>query len=110
MMLPYRDGYRAEINGREAAVSQALGGFIAVELEEGLNQVSLTYRTPGLIPGLLLSLAGVALLLLLLWRSRRLLASSGWVMKAAGILPGIWFTVMIGAFYVLPLLLARGGI
>lgn len=110
LMLPYQEGYRAEINGRQVEVHQALSGFMAIELTDGHNRVILTYTNWGVIAGALLSAAGLVLLLLFLRWSAHLPSSSGWLMKIVGVLPGIWFTIMLGVFYIIPLLLAKGGI
>jgi hypothetical protein len=61
----YDPGWRAEVNGRPAAVYEGLGGFNLVQLPgPGRHQVELNYRPPRLLSGLVI--AAVTLLLLLL--------------------------------------------
>lgn len=64
--LPYDKGYRAAVNGKPAEVLRVNDSFLAVRLEQGQNQVTLSFLPNGLLPGLILTGAGV-LLTLALW-------------------------------------------
>lgn len=57
--VPYGDGWSATVNGQDVEPLQANVGFTAVPLQEGDNEVVLSYATPGLAAGALVSLAGV---------------------------------------------------
>jgi hypothetical protein len=60
-------GWRASIDGQPAQVFLADGFVIAVPVDTGTHVVQLVYSTPGVIPGLLLTLAGALALGGLLW-------------------------------------------
>ena len=59
--VPYESGWSATVNGRPVEVERVSVGFMAVAVPEGENVIRFTYRTPGLVPGLLAS--GAAALL-----------------------------------------------
>lgn len=64
LAVPYERGWRATVNGEDAEVLRADYAFIAVPLETGDNQVSLTYRPPFFKPALFVSVFSVLLGLL----------------------------------------------
>ncbi|MBQ7064215.1 MAG: YfhO family protein [Firmicutes bacterium] len=106
IMLPYRDGYSARVNGREAAVKRAMGGFLMVELQQGDNVVEIRYMTPGLKTGLILGLAGLAAVLVWITLGRRLshrVKPAGGMARAIAALPYIWLPVMVAVIYLLPM-------
>lgn len=59
--VPYESGWSATVNGRPVEVERVSVGFMAVAAPEGESVIRFTYRTPGLVPGLLAS--GAAALL-----------------------------------------------
>ena len=60
--VPYEGGWSATVNGKPVEILKSGIGFMAVPCEAGVNQIELTYRTPGLGAGALLSgVAAVAL-------------------------------------------------
>ena len=62
--VPYDEGWRATVNGKEAEIEKVNAGFMAVKVGKGESTVRFTYRTPGLVNGLLIT-GGACLLLLL---------------------------------------------
>ena len=62
--VPYDEGWRATVNGKEAEIDKVNAGFMAVKVGKGESTVRFTYRTPGLVNGLLIT-GGACLLLLL---------------------------------------------
>jgi hypothetical protein len=58
-------GWRATVNGREVSPVPADGFYLAVPVSAGANEVRLAFSTPGRNVGLLVSLGGVAGLLLI---------------------------------------------
>lgn len=67
--VPYSKGWRATVDGHEAAVVKANIGFMAVPLEgAGNHVVELRYRTPGLIAGAVLTLGSLVCICILAWR------------------------------------------
>ena len=64
LTIPYENGWSAFVDGSEVPVMQANTLFMAVPVSDGEHQVRLTYQTPGLAAGLVLSIAGFILLFL----------------------------------------------
>lgn len=70
--VPYSTGWSATIDGKPAEVLKANVGFMAVEVDDGEHDISFSYITPGLLPGL--ACTGIALVALVVYeavRSRR---------------------------------------
>ena len=59
--LPYDSGWSVTVDGEEGALLRANSGFMAVELAAGEHDILLTYKTPWLAEGIVLSFAGLAL-------------------------------------------------
>ena len=69
--IPYSDGWTVSVDGT-AIETQALGGaLLGIKLEAGSHIIRFDYLTPGLVPGLALSLAGIALFLVFYYFSLR---------------------------------------
>ncbi len=66
MSIPYDDGWRAWVNGQEVQPTAVLGGFMAVPLAEGENEVRVMYEAPGLGLGFAVSAASLVVFCLLL--------------------------------------------
>ncbi len=62
--VPYDEGWRATVNGKEAEIEKVNAGFMAVKVGTGESTIRFTYRTPGLVNGLLIT-GGACILLLL---------------------------------------------
>ena len=64
--LPYSKGWSATLDGKPADILRADVGFMAVRVDEpGDHEVVLTYNTPGLKLGAVISLCGIALFVVL---------------------------------------------
>ncbi|MCD8187762.1 MAG: YfhO family protein [Ruminococcus sp.] len=57
----YSGGYSAKVNGSDASIEKALGAFMAVKLEEGVNEIVLTFYPEGFSVGAVISLCGIIL-------------------------------------------------
>lgn len=64
LALPFTDELRVKINGKSVSPRRALGDMTLIPLAEGVNEIVVTARPAGWIPGLLLTLAGLALCVL----------------------------------------------
>ncbi len=51
--VPFENGWRATVNGKEAQIIRTNAGFMAVKVERGENDIRFNYLTPGLIIGLI---------------------------------------------------------
>lgn len=60
--LAYDEGMAARINGRKVAVARALGGFTALALQEGGNEIEIRFLPRGFLPGTALTGTGFVLL------------------------------------------------
>lgn len=69
--IPASDGWRAEVNGSEAALISSADVFLALELGAGDHEITLTYRTPWLIPGAAVTAASALTLAGMLLAGRR---------------------------------------
>lgn len=77
----YNDGYSAELNGEKAELHKVLGSFMAAELKDGENELVLTFCPPGLRTGVVISVIGI-LLFVLLMLLRPKTAGLGRIMEA----------------------------
>lgn len=71
MTIPYSSGWSCRIDGVETPIYRADQGFSAVVVSPGTHEVTWSYCTPGLVPGLCMSLLSVAVLVLLMQYQRR---------------------------------------
>ena len=55
--VPYEDGWTATVNGVEAQIEKVNVGFMAVRVPAGTSEIRFNYMIPGLLPGLLVTLA-----------------------------------------------------
>lgn len=63
--VPYSVGWTACVNGKKAEIIKADYGFMALVLEEGAYNIELKYFTPGLRVGIVCTILGLILLLVL---------------------------------------------
>jgi uncharacterized membrane protein YfhO len=75
--VPYESGWSATVNGQEAVIEKANVGFMAVRVPAGqTSTIRFDYMTPGLLPGLFVTLGCLIIFggYLLLFRKRKPLA------------------------------------
>ena len=74
--VPYEQGWSATVNGEPAEIIRVNLGFMAVRCPQGESEIRFNYMTPGLIPGLILTAAGILMLLcyLALFGVRRMIS------------------------------------
>lgn len=68
--IPYSKGWKALDNGREMKIKKVNGMYMGWLLTPGEHKIRMTYRTPGLIPGAVISAVTLGLLLVLRKRKR----------------------------------------
>lgn len=61
--VPFKDGWTATVNGKEANIERVNEGFMAVEAVEGVNLIEFKYKTPFLDEGILISGGAVVVFL-----------------------------------------------
>lgn len=67
--IPYSKGWTAYDNGKKAELQKANLMYLGMPIEAGSHEIRLVYRTPGGTVGILVSLAGVILMIFLCRRS-----------------------------------------
>lgn len=67
--IPYSKGWTVYDNGRKAELQKANLMYLGMPIEAGSHEIRLVYRTPGGTAGILVSLAGVALIIFLCRKS-----------------------------------------
>lgn len=70
--VPYEDGWSAEVNGEKANIERVNVGFMAVKVPQGEKVViEFTYRTPGLVAGIVVTVCSLMALIAYLIMMRR---------------------------------------
>jgi hypothetical protein len=70
--VPYEKGWSATVNGQEAVIEKANVGFMAVRVPGGsTSTIRFEYRTPGLMPGLIVTLVCIAIFVVYLYFFRQ---------------------------------------
>lgn len=84
--VPYEAGWKLKVDGHTREINELIGGaWISTSLSAGEHQIKLSFRPPGLIVGLLITLASIGLLIAAeWWRRRRMLR------KLQSVLPAIF--------------------
>lgn len=72
-------GYSATVNGKRAEIFRVFDSFMAVKLEKGANEVSVSYVPGGFAAGAVLSALGVLLFLLFLFALHK--GRRGWLRR-----------------------------
>lgn len=62
--IPYDDGFEAFVDGEKTEISKVNEAFIGISLESGEHDIEFYYTPPGFEKGLLISLAGIILSIL----------------------------------------------
>ncbi len=60
--VPFDKGWSAMINGENAEIDKVNGGLMAVRVPAGKQEIVFTYRTPGLVLGIVLTICGAVLI------------------------------------------------
>lgn len=101
LQMAWHEDFSARVNGEQVKLMPVLGGLVGVPLEEGEQEIEITFFPRGLKPGLVLSLMAMAGLLLTSILRRR--GEPIWLQKAA--LAGFVLALIAGGVivYVLPI-------
>lgn len=66
LTIPAEPGWSARVDGKGAETQTFMDAWIRLPLAAGTHEIELTYRTPWIVPGALISVACIVLLVLLL--------------------------------------------
>lgn len=72
LSIPNSDGWNIKVNGEIIKAEEFANCFITIPLDKGENEVILTYNMPGLIMGVITSILGIALLLFVKGRLKKI--------------------------------------
>ncbi|MGN0601700.1 MAG: YfhO family protein [Oscillospiraceae bacterium] len=71
LSIPYDTGLTIKINGEKVDYQKTFSAFVSFPLQAGENEITVTYTPNGFVPGLILSIMGLALVVLYIkFRSR----------------------------------------
>lgn len=59
--IPYDIGFEAIVNGKRVEIEKVDNGFMAIKINSGMNEISFSYKTPGLKYGLYISLIALVI-------------------------------------------------
>lgn len=57
--IPYSKSWQAKVDGKPVKINRTLGVFIGLKMKPGTHQITLKYRTPGVLVGAILSIIGI---------------------------------------------------
>lgn len=108
LMLPisYYDGFSAKVNGQKARIHKIYGNFIGIDLQDGDNDISVSFAPSGFKISIVISLFG-ALIFILCLHFRRIygIMFNCWLKKAVYIVYWIVASAAVVFLYVvLPLM------
>lgn len=70
--IPYDRGWKLKVDGKSKAIQELTGGvFISVPMDEGLHEIELAFRPPGLFAGLGITVLAILLLSVIQYISRK---------------------------------------
>lgn len=59
LTIPYDDGWKFSVNGKNIRPEKVAGNFIGIDIDQGINILTMEYCTPGLKIGVVLSILGI---------------------------------------------------
>lgn len=66
--IPYSSGWHAEVNGQPVKTTKIQQMFLGIKVNgAGVKKITLTYRPPYLLTGLIVSLISIAVLIFSYW-------------------------------------------
>lgn len=68
--VPYSSGWKATANKKPIEVLKADDAFMAIKLSKGNYNIELKYRTPGLIPGIIISLISICVFIVIISKKK----------------------------------------
>lgn len=109
LSIAYDKGLTLKINGKKQSLQEVYGGFTAFYLEEGVNEIEITFRPQGFTLGVGVSIfGGVIVLLWVCLRGRKIV----WKKGRGSLLENIAYygvlvagTLVVAMIYVVPMIL-----
>ena len=104
LSLPYNEGYRITLNGKEIPYSRCMTGFMSISPDKA-GSLKITFVPKGFYLGLALSVAGVALLIGFLMLNKKLHLLPAPLKKLTFGLFIFIFAVFLLAIYIMPVII-----
>ncbi|MCD7741446.1 MAG: YfhO family protein [Ruminococcus sp.] len=64
LSVPYNDGFTVRVNGEKVEYSRVFSDFISFELDNGENEIEISFIPKGFVPGLVITIVGAAVFVL----------------------------------------------
>lgn len=103
LFLPvaYNDGYQATLNGKEVEVLKVFDNFIGIEVEQGENDITLTFIPPGLKISAVISLVALILTIVLIKTELyQKLLNIKWLQNITYFIYVLLYLAIVGVLYV----------
>lgn len=71
LSIPYNEGWRIQVNGKETKFFKVHGGFIGIPLETGMSNIEMDFTPKGFVIGFTLSLIASMILLFLKFKQSK---------------------------------------
>ncbi|MCR5656754.1 MAG: YfhO family protein, partial [Butyrivibrio sp.] len=69
--IPYDKGWSLKVDGEKAELSKMNVMYLGCKISEGVHEIELSYHTPGLFAGFLISIAGILIFVFIFSRNLR---------------------------------------
>ena len=70
--IPYDEGWKVLVDGRETKAEAVGDAFLGVPVTEGEHEITLSYRSPGFVLGVVLTGTGAGVFILcVIWENRK---------------------------------------
>lgn len=66
IQIPYIEGWKAKVNGKDTKIVNTAKGYIGIELKKGINNVELVFYPKNLNIGIIASIIGLVLLVIII--------------------------------------------
>ncbi|MGN1134487.1 MAG: YfhO family protein, partial [Oscillospiraceae bacterium] len=103
LSVPYNDGFKIKINGKSVDYNKTFGTFISFPLNEGENNITVSFVPKGFTPGLVLSFIGLAAAIIYAVKRKHIPRFSK-VNIITGYAVKVIFVLVFAAVYIMPVL------
>ncbi len=66
LTIPYDDGFKLKVDGKEQKYQEVSGAFIGFPIVEGFHEIEITYESPNFKKGLILTIIGTSIFIIIL--------------------------------------------
>lgn len=106
LSVPYDSGFSATVNGKTAEIYRSMTGFMAIKLEEGNNDIAVSFCPKGLKQGVILSVGGLVALALYIIFRKKILPFAEKFDKVCRVGVYVLLVGVLAVIYVLPLIIS----